>query len=173
MTAGFRRFLELTRQCRRHVFNLDIPEPMPPGPCDCPQEVAGRIANDGTEVDALAEDDVRRAIEVLKEKKVEAVAICFLHAYANPEHEERARALVKASWPEVYLCTSSDVLAEFREFERFATATVNASLMPVMDRYLDRFEQGVGALGIKHAPRVMQSNGGAVSPGAVRRVPVN
>src|SRR5687768_16329584 len=172
-TAGFRDVLELARQRRPHYFNLDIPKPMPPAPRDCRLEVAGRIANDGTEVAALSEDDVRRAIAVLKEKNVEAVAICFLHAYANPEHEERARALVKEQWPEVYLCTSSDVLAEFREFERFATATVNASLMPVMDRYLERFEQGVGALGIKHAPRVMQSNGGAVSPGAVRKVPVN
>jgi N-methylhydantoinase A len=65
------------------------------------------------------------------------------------------------------------VLPEFREFERFATTTVNASLMPVMDRYLERFERGVADLGIKVAPRVMQSNGGAVTPGAVRRVPVN
>src|SRR4029079_15308791 len=81
--------------------------------------------------------------------------------------------LVKKLWPEVYLCTSSDVLAKFREFERFATATVNPTLRPVMDRYLERFEHGVRDLGIVDAPRVMQSNGGAVSPGAVRRVPVN
>ena len=77
------------------------------------------------------------------------MAVCFLHAYANPAHEERTRALVQKLWPEVYLCTSSDVLAEFREFERFATATVNASLMPVMDRYLERFERGVADLGIQ------------------------
>lgn len=172
-TTGFRDVLELARQRRPHYFNLDIPKPMPPAARDCRVEVEGRIANDGTEVTPLSEDDVRRGIELLKAKKVEAVAICFMHAYANPEHEERARALVKKLWPEVYLCTSSDVLAEFREFERFATATVNASLMPVMDRYLERFEAGVKKLGIRQAPRVMQSNGGAVSPGAVRKVPVN
>ena len=172
-TTGFRDVLELARQRRPHYFNLDIPKPMPPAVRDCRVEVEGRIANDGTEVTPLSEDDVRRGIELLKAKKVEAVAICFMHAYANPEHEERARALVKKLWPEVYLCTSSDVLAEFREFERFATATVNASLMPVMDRYLERFEAGVKKLGIRQAPRVMQSNGGAVSPGAVRKVPVN
>ena len=172
-TAGFRDVLELARQRRPHYFNLDIPKPMPPAPRDCRIEVEERIANDGTEVLPLDEDAVAGAVEVLKRKDVEAVALCFLHAYANPRHEERARAIVKKLWPEIYLCTSSDVLAEFREFERFATATVNASLMPVMDRYLERFEQGVRALGIRHAPRVMQSNGGAVSPGAVRRVPVN
>ena len=172
-TTGFRDVLELARQRRPHYFNLDIPKPMPPAPRDCRLEVVERIANDGTEVAPLDEDAVRRAVDVLKEKRVEAVAICFLHAYANPDHEERARAIVKERWPEVYLCTSSDVLAEFREFERFATATVNASLMPVMDRYLERFEQGVGELGVRVTPRVMQSNGGAVSPGAVRKVPVN
>ena len=61
----------------------------------------------------------------------ESLAVAFLHAYANPAHEERTRALVQQLWPDIYLCTSNDVLAEFREFERFASATVNASLMPV------------------------------------------
>jgi len=172
-TEGFRDVLELARQRRPHYFNLDIPKPMPPAPRDCRLEVGGRIAHDGSEVAPLAEDGVRRAVEVLKSKKVEAVAICFLHAYANAAHEQQARALVKKHWPEVYLCTSGEVLAEFREFERFATAAVNASLMPVMDSYLERFERGIERLGIRRTPRVMQSNGGAVSPGAVRRLPVN
>jgi N-methylhydantoinase A len=172
-TAGFRDVLDLARQRRPHYFNLDIPKPMPPAPRDCRLEVRERIANDGSVVMALVEGDIRGAIGTLKTKRVEAIAVCFLHAYANPAHEERARALVKELWPDVYLCTSSDVLAEFREFERFATATVNASLMPIMDRYLDRFERGTRELGLAQAPRVMQSNGGAVSPGAVRNVPVN
>jgi N-methylhydantoinase A len=170
---GFRDVLELARQRRPHYFNLDIAKPMPPAARDCRLEVGGRIAHDGAEVAALNEDQIRRAVQLLKTKKVEAVAICFLHAYANPAHEGKARALVRKLWPEAYLCTSNEVLAEFREFERFATATVNASLMPIMDRYLERFEQSVAGLGIKHTPRVMQSNGGAVSPSAVRKLPVN
>jgi len=172
-TKGFRDVLELARQRRPHYFNLEVPKPMPPAARDCRLEIEGRIACDGTELTPLSEEDVRHAVAVLKEKKVEAVAICFLHAYARSAHEERAAAIVRELWPEVYLCTSGDVLAEFREFERFATATVNASLMPVMDRYLQRFERGVADLGIPHVPRVMQSNGGAVSPEAVRRTPVN
>jgi N-methylhydantoinase A len=172
-TAGFRDVLELARQRRPHYFNLDIPKPMPPAARDARIEVEERIAFDGAEVTPLDEAAVARAVETLKTKGVEAVAICFMHAYANAAHEERAREIVAQRWPEVYLCTSSDVLSEFREFERFATATVNASLMPVMDRYLERFESGVAELGIAGAARVMQSNGGAVSPGAVRKVPVN
>ncbi len=172
-TEGFRDVLELARQRRPHYFNLDIPKPMPPAARDCRIEIAGRIAHDGTEVAPLDEAGIRRAIELLKAKKVEAVAICFLHAYANRAHEEKAKALLDELWPEAYACASADVLAEFREFERFATTTVNASLMPIMDRYLERFENGARDLGITVAPRVMQSNGGAVTAGAVRRVPVN
>lgn len=172
-TAGFRDVLELARQRRPHYFNLDIPKPMPPAPRDCRLEVGGRIAHDGSEVAPLDEAALRRAIETLKQKKVEAVAICFMHAYANASHEERAQALVKELWPGCYLCTSSEVLPEFREFERFATATVNASLLPIIDHYFERVERGVAGLGVRCAPRVMQSNGGAVSPGAVRRLPVN
>ena len=172
-TAGFRDVLELARQRRPHYFNLDIPKPMPPAPRDCRLEVSERVAQDGSVVTPLVEDDVRRAVAVLKTKQVEAVAICFMHAYANADHEARTRALVKSLWPEIYLCTSSEVLGEFREFERFSTATVNASLMPIMDYALSQFEKGVAELGIPHTPRVMQSNGGAVSPGAVRKMPVN
>ncbi len=172
-TAGFRDVLELARQRRPHYFNLDIPKPMPPASRDCRLEVSERVAQDGSVVTPLAEADVRRAVETLKARKVEAVAICFMHAYANADHEERARSLVQSLWPEIYLCTSSEVLGEFREFERFSTATVNASLMPIMDRTMSQFEAGVAALGIPNRPRVMQSNGGAVSPGAVRKMPVN
>ena len=170
---GFRDVLELARQRRPHYFNLDVPKPMPPAARDCRMEVAGRITHDGSEVVPLDESGVRRAVEVLKQKQVQAVAVCFLHAYANPAHEERAKQLVRELWPDIYVCTSTEVLAEFREFERFATAAVNASLMPIMDRYLETFERGVARLGIPATPRIMQSNGGAVTPGAVRKAPVN
>ncbi|OGA46787.1 MAG: hypothetical protein A3G24_22705 [Betaproteobacteria bacterium RIFCSPLOWO2_12_FULL_62_13] len=172
-TAGFGDVLELARQRRPHYFNLDVMKPPPPAPRDCRIEVSGRIAHDGTEVTPLAENEVRAAVRLLREKNVDAIAVCMMHSYANPAHEQRARALVKELWPEVYLCTSSEVLPEFREYERFATTAVNASLMPLMDRYLDRFESGVAALGVKVALRVMQSNGGAVTPAAVRRLPIN
>ena len=172
-TTGFRDVLELARQRRPHLFNLDIQKPAPPALRDCRFEVMERVGADGSVVEALDESAVLAAIDQLKAKEVEAVAVCFVHAYANPAHEARAAALVRERWPQAYVCASCDVLAEFREFERFATATINASLMPLMDRYMERFETGVAALGVPVAPRVMQSNGGAVTPDAVRRAPVN
>jgi N-methylhydantoinase A len=172
-TAGFRDILELARQRRPHYFNLDVPKPVPPAARDCRIEIAERVDHTGRVLTVLDEEELRRAATLLRSKGVEAVAICFLHSYANPQHERRARAILHEAWPEIYVCASHEVLAEFREFERFATTAVNASLMPIMDRYLERFEQGVRELGVATAPRVMQSNGGAVSPAAVRRMPVN
>jgi N-methylhydantoinase A len=172
-TRGFRDVIEIGRQRRPHFFNLDVAKPTPPAPRDCRLEVAGRLAEDGAVVEPLDEAALRAAAETLRGKGVEAVAVCFLHSYANSEHEERAVEILRSVLPSVQICRSSALLNEFREFERFATTVVNASLMPVMDRYLSRFEQGAGRIGVPVAPRVMQSNGGAVSPDAVRRAPVN
>lgn len=172
-TAGFRDVLELARQRRPHYFNLDIAKPVPPAARDARIEIDERVDYGGTVLVSLGEAQVRDAVKVLQGQQVEAIAICFMHAYANPEHEQRARAILQEAAPGIYVCTSHEVLAEFREFERFATTAVNASLMPIMDRYLERFENGVRELGVPSVPRVMQSNGGAVSPDAVRRMPVN
>ena len=172
-TLGFRDILDLARQRRPSFFNLDIEKPTPPSLRGQRIEVRERIAHDGQTIDALDEAAVTDAAIALRDMGCSAVSICFLHSYANPAHERRAAALVRGVWPEAYLCASSDILAEFREFERFSTATVNASLMPLLDDYIARFETGLSAIGVTVEPRVMQSNGGAVSPAAIRRAPVN
>jgi N-methylhydantoinase A len=172
-TEGFRDVLEIARQRRPSFFNLDVPKPQAPARRDAILEVAERLDERGNEVIPLDEDAVRRAADALRAAGVQAVAICYIHAYANPDHEARSKALVRAAWPEAYVSTSAEVSREFREYERFATTCMNASLMPVVDRYLARFESGLADLGIAGRPLVMQSNGGAVSCTAVRRTPVN
>ena len=94
-TRGFRDILELARQRRPHYYNLDVPKPTPPAPRDCRIEVDERIDHDGSVVTKLAEDQVRKAVELLRKKNVEAVAICMMHSYANAAHETRAREIVK------------------------------------------------------------------------------
>jgi len=172
-TRGFGDVISLARQRRPHYFNLDIPKPVPPVPDDCRIEVGERLAADGGVVTELDEQDVLRAAETLKERGVEAIAICFLHSYQDSAHETRARELLAERWPEVYVSTSSQVLPEFREYERFVTTVVNASLLPVMDKYLERFEIGVRDLGVRSPAHVMQSNGGAVTARTVRSRPIN
>jgi N-methylhydantoinase A len=172
-TTGFRDVLELARQRRPHYFNLDIPKPVPPASRDARIEIDERVDYAGSVVTPLNEAQLQAAVTALQGQSIEAVAVCFMHAYANPAHEKRAREVLQEAMPGVYVCASHEVLAEFREFERFATTVVNSSLMPIIDRYLERFENGVRDLGVPGVPRVMQSNGGAVSPAAVRRMPVN
>lgn len=172
-TSGFRDVLALARQRRPNFFNLDVPKPTPPVPPELTCEVDERTAFDGEVLRAIDEAGVRRAGERLREAGCDTVAICFLHSYANPAHEQRAAEIIAELLPDAHVTTSCAVLAEYREYERFATTVVNASLRPVLDGYLRRFEAGTAALGITCEPRIMQSNGGAVSPAIVRRTPVN
>lgn len=172
-TDGFADVLDIARQRRPHYFDLDLPKPVPPAARADRYEVKGRLAHDGSEITPLDEAALADAIRKMRSSGVESVAVCFMHSYANPAHEQRAVEMVRRLWPQAYVCASSAIMPEFREYERFVTAAVNASLMPVMDRYLERFEQGVRALGVSRPARVMQSNGGAVSAATVRRSPIN
>ncbi len=173
VTKGFRDVLEIGRQRRPAFYNLNVSKPEPPVTRDCIYEVSGRRDETGLEVAPLDEDEVRRAVFAFREKGVEAIAICFMHAYANPVHEEAARAIVREMWSDVFVCTSTDVLREFREFERFSSASLNASLLPIIDKYLEKFSAGLQLIGVLPEPLVMQSNGGSVSVATVRRAPIN
>ncbi len=133
-TRGFRDVLELARQRRPHLFNLAVPKPSPIAERSARLEVNERLSETGEVVQSLDEVEVQAAIAQLKEQGCESVAVCFLHAYANPDHERRVRDALQSQWPQAYVCISSDVLREMREYERFATTVVNASLLPVMDR---------------------------------------
>jgi N-methylhydantoinase A len=171
-TSGFGDVLELARQRRPHLYNLDIGKPrLPVAPGDR-IEVAERLDAEGGVVMAPDEAVLEAQLHAL-DPGIEAVAICFLHAYRNPEHERSAAELVRRVLPQAKICVSSEVNPEFREYERFATTAVNAALLPVMDGYLERFRGGVAARGVTAAPYVIQSSGGLVSPATLQRLPIN
>ena len=172
-THGFGDVLSLARQRRPHYFDLDVAKPAPPVGADGCVEIRERLAADGSTVTALDEASVIAGIDALKRTGIASVAVCLLHSYQNPVHEQRVRDLLERHWPGVHVSLSSDVLPEFREYERFVTTVVNASLVPVMDKYLERFEVGVRALGVSSQAHVMQSNGGAATTQTVRQRPIN
>jgi len=159
-TEGFRDLLEIGRQRRPHVYDLFARRPEPLVPRELRLEVPERVAADGTVLRALDEDALRVAVASLRSAGCESVAICFLNAYANAAHERRAAALLRDAWPDVALTVATDLLPEFREYERLSSAVINAALMPVMARYVERFRVEVGKLGIAVAPWVMTSGGG-------------
>jgi len=171
-TRGFRDILEIGRQTRPHLFDYSVGKPPVLVPRRHRIEVDERISAHGDVLVALDEDAVRNAAITLRDAGIEAVTICFLHAYGNPAHEQRARDIVREVMPAAYISVSSEVLPEFREYERLSTTVLNASVGPRMARYLDRFLDRVRSLGIAHAPFTIHSNGGLMSAASVRQFPV-
>ncbi|MDP6345313.1 MAG: hydantoinase/oxoprolinase family protein, partial [Alphaproteobacteria bacterium] len=171
-TKGFRDILEIGRQDRPHLYDIHARKPPPLVPRHLRFEIAERIDADGAVLTPLDEAEVAAAARRLGEAGVEAVAIGFLHAYRFPEHERRARDIVAELLPGVPISTSSEVLPEYREYERFSTTAMNAYLSPRMGGYLDRFRRRVAEAGVPVPPSTSHSNGGLMSPAVAARYPV-
>ncbi len=171
-TDGFRDLLEIRRQMRPSLYDLQCDKPEPVVARRLRFEVAERLRHDGTVETPLDEDAVHRAALVLREESVNAVAIAFLYAFVDPVHEQRARSIVEAEMPDAFITCSNEVAPEFREYERFSTTAVNASLGPVMESYVRRLEGRVAELDIPVAPHITQSNGGVISCSTAATEPV-
>ena len=170
-TEGFRDELEIRRLARPGVYSVFWERTPPLVARRHRLEVPGRLAVDGTEASALDTQAVARAAHTLADAGVEALAISFIHAYANPEHEQRAYAIAREILPDAAICISSDVLPEVREYERTSTTALNAYLMPAVGRYINQL---TAELGDYPAPlRVMQSNGGLMAASHAAAHPVN
>jgi len=163
--AGFEDVIEIGRQNRPQLYALVGERPEPLVRREDRHGVRGRLDETGREIEPLAGDDVERLADRLR--PAEAIAICLLHSYANPEHERRvAEALAGLGVP---VSVSSSLLPEFREYERTATTVVNAYVAPVMERYLGRIETDSGAERV----RIMGSGGGAIPLSRARRESVH
>jgi N-methylhydantoinase A len=172
-TSGFRDLLEIARQKRPHTFDLHVSKPVPLVPRELRREATERIAYDGSIIVPLDTAGLRRELDVLRQAGVESIAICFLNAYANAVHEQSAAAIARESWPEGNVAVSSEILPEFREFERLTSTIVNAYLMPVMRGYLRQFEEEVKRMGVPQRPFVMSSGGGVVTPDVAGERPLD
>jgi N-methylhydantoinase A/oxoprolinase/acetone carboxylase beta subunit len=161
-TAGFEDVVRIGRQTRRSLYDLQQPERRPLVEPALTIGCRERMAADGQPLIALDPDEIRRVVGAVLESGATAVAICLLHAYRNPAHEERlARALEAAG---LAVSVSSRVLREYREYERWSTTIVNAYVTPIMAAYLGALETRLA--GDRFA--VMQSNGGTISAAAAR-----
>lgn len=171
-TKGFRDVLELGRQARPSIYDYRLQKPPPLIPRDRRFEVTERIGPDGETLTELDEGSLEEAVRGLDATGVESVAICFLHSYRAPEHEARAKAAVERLLPGMFVSVSSEILPEFREFERLSTTAVNSFVGPRMGRYLERFKARVRGLGVTADPYTIHSNGGLMSIETVRGCPV-
>ncbi len=171
-TKGFRDVLELGRRTRPNSYGLTgWFEPLVPR--ELRLEVAERVDADGNVVTPLDEAAVRRTVQQLKEAGCESLVIHFLHSYINPSHEARALAIAREIWPNRYVTAGHLILSEYREYERGVTAAVNASVQPILDRYIRRLVDELKARGFARDLLVMQGNGGTVAAALVAETAVN
>ncbi len=171
-TRGFRDLLEIQRQIRPSLYDLQFEKPRPLVPRDLCFEVPERLDARGNVIEPLDEEAVRQVAGQLNEAGVASVALCFLHAYINPSHERRAGELLREHLPGVSVSVSSEVAPEFREYFRASTTVVNAAIRPVVQRYLERIEHSLSEQGFAAGLLVMQSNGGVMTAGSAVERPV-
>ncbi len=172
VTAGFGDIMDMGPERRYDLFDLRIKYPPPLVPRRLRVEVAERVRYDGSVEQPLDEAGVRAAAQRFRDMGVEAIAVCFLHAYANPAHEERAAAILREAAPDLTVSASADVFPNMREFERWTTTTVNAFTQPMFDRYVKRLEDGLAKSGFGGRLYIMGSSGGTLTTDAARRYPV-
>jgi N-methylhydantoinase A len=171
-TQGFRDVLEIGRQTRPYLYDYTRKRPEPLVPRRRRLEIAERLAADGTVLKALDEAEVETAARQLLDQGVEAIAVGFLHAWRDARHEQAAKRVLQRIAPDLIVSVSSEVLPEFREFDRFSTTVLNAYVQPRMARYLDKLLARVRGAGIAVEPYTVHSNGGLMSVATAGAAPV-
>jgi N-methylhydantoinase A len=170
-TRGFRDVLEIARMNRAHLYRVDLParaEPLVPRRRRL--EITERVGPDGTVLTELAAGELDGLVAALRAEGVEAVAVCLLHAYANPAHERTLRLALEPHFRHVSV--SSEINAEFREYERTCTTTLNASVMPLAARYVDGLTAALASEAGSPALRLLHSAGGMMSVAAAKARPL-
>ena len=171
-TAGFRDVLEIGRERKYELYDLFIEMPRPLVPRQWRREALERLAPDGSVEKKLDVDAALAEVAALVNDGVDSLAICFLHAYANPAHERAIGAAVAERFQNLSISLSSDVAPEIREFLRASTTVANAYIRPLAEVYLERLEQALRAEGIPGGLFLMLSNGGLTHVSEAKRAPV-
>ncbi|HTY78490.1 MAG TPA: hydantoinase/oxoprolinase family protein [Candidatus Bathyarchaeia archaeon] len=167
-TRGFRDVLEIGRMSRLHLYRLDLPAKAEPlVPRRLRREVTERVAPDGTVLTRLHLEELGAIVEDFKREGIESVAVCLVHAYAASGHEQALRLALQAHFP--YVSVSSEINAEFREYERGCTTVLNASVMPLAARYLDDLARRTGGKPL----HLLHSAGGMMSVEAAKARPLS
>ncbi|MCZ7608347.1 MAG: hydantoinase/oxoprolinase family protein [Planctomycetota bacterium] len=170
-TAGVRDALEMRRGIREEQYNNRFLNAVPLVPRRRRLAVRGRLDYAGRELEPLNTEDVRAAVAAFARDGVEAVAICFMNAFANPAHEQQAAAIVREALPGAYLSVSTEVLPTIRFYNRVSTTVLNSYVGPILNRYLESLTARLSQAGFNGVLLIMQSNGGVALPEVMRRRP--
>ncbi|MBT6139981.1 MAG: hydantoinase/oxoprolinase family protein [Rhodospirillaceae bacterium] len=171
-TSGFRDVLEIGREWRYDLFDLNIEMPTPLVPRALRQEAGGRLTADGSELTPLDEDEVAAAAEALSVAEVQSVAVSLLHSYRNPAHERRVGEIVARVMPDAKISLSSDVSPELGEYERTSTTVANAYVLPIFATYVDRLVRALAGMGYRRDLLLVLSDGRCIRADVAMRYPI-
>lgn len=163
VTEGFRDLLEMARESRYDIYDIELRVPPPLVPRQHVFEIGERIDAAGGVVTPLDEAGLQGIVSAVRAAGLRSIAICFVNAFRNPAHEQRVADAIRRMDPDLAVCASTDVVPSIREYERASTTTANAYVRPVMERYLQGLRQELHSLGIPNPPLIMSSEGGVVS----------
>ncbi|MEC1525418.1 hydantoinase/oxoprolinase family protein [Neobacillus niacini] len=175
-TEGFRDVLHIARHKRPYNFSLYQDLPWQKYPLVKRRNrlvVSERITADGDVLIPLDEEKTREHIRKLKEAKVDAIAVCFLFSFKNPQHENRVKEIILEEYPDVFLSISNEVLPQYREYERFSTVALNAFIGPKTSKYIKKLKKNLEDMGVKSELHLMQSNGGIATSEMAAEKPIN
>jgi N-methylhydantoinase A len=172
VTRGFRDILEMARESRYDIFDIDLNVPAPLVPRRLVFEVTERLGADGAVVQKLGLSELAGIVAQLRAENVNAVAVCLLHSFRNAAHERAVADELRRLAPQLAVSLSSDVMPDLREYERACTTAANAYVQPVMRSYLDRLAAGLKAAGVPNEPIMIGSDAGTISREAALRYPV-
>ena len=171
-TRGFRDVYEIGRCNRADPWNLLFHRARPLVPREWRLEVSERMTATGDVMVPLNETELAEIVALLKREKFEAVAVCFLHSYQNPMHEQEAGKILRRELPGVFVTLSHELVREMREYERTSTTVLNAYIGPVTTSYLDRLDKRMRSLEFQGTLLLMQSSGGAMSVEVAKKQPI-
>jgi 5-oxoprolinase (ATP-hydrolysing) len=171
-TGGFRDILEMRTEQRYEIYDLFLRYPEPLVPRRLRKGIAERTDRDGRILRAPDREEVRSVVEELRATGVQAIAVCFLHAFRNPTNERIVRDVIRAAWPEVAISISAEVAPQIREYERTSTTVANAYVQPLLKEYLDTIDTTLASIGFRGAFYPMLSSGGTASVRTATAIPI-
>ncbi|HUP95520.1 MAG TPA: hydantoinase/oxoprolinase family protein [Burkholderiales bacterium] len=172
VTKGTRDVLDIGREWRYDLYDLNLKIPEPLSPADKRHEVDERLDARGDVVTALSDAELDRLMSNIAALDVDAVAVCLLHAYVNDAHEKKIAEAIRKRFPKLAVSVSSGIAREIREYERMSTTVANAYVQPLVAEYLQRLDQRVHDLAPKAPLRIMVSSGGFTSGAAAAETPI-
>lgn len=167
-TEGFEDVLLIGRQNRPRLYDFWARRPRPIVPRSLCYGVPERTLHTGEILRALDETRVREIIADIRGRGIKSVAVCLLHSYANPAHEQIVKAILQDGYPEAFVTVSSEILPEYREYERMSTVCINAYVMPKVNSYVKHLQDELRLMGVGSDLYIMQSNGGVITAQTAR-----